>query len=77
MQVFQVFGELKDVTVESQQGYALVTFHDIMAAYFAQQALNNYYLSKYQANLQVKWVQNNLSPTNQSSGTTGTQQSRP
>lgn len=49
MQVFKVFGEIREVSVEPQQGYALVTFMDIVAAFFAQQSLNNFYLSKYNA----------------------------
>ena len=63
--MFKVFGEIKDVSVEPQQGFALVTFEDIVSAFFAQQSLNNYYLSKYNANLQVKWI-NNSPPSNSS-----------
>lgn len=54
------------MTIEPQQGFALVAFQDIVSAFFAQQSLNNYYLSKYNANLQVKWINNNSnSPTAQ------------
>jgi len=42
--------------VEPSQGYALVKFADIVAAFMAQQSLNNFYLSKYNASLAVKWV---------------------
>lgn len=55
LQVFKVFGEIKEVSVEQYSGYALVTFADIVSAFFAQQSLNNFYLSKYNAQLQVKW----------------------
>lgn len=44
------------MTVEPSQGYALVKFADIVAAFMAQQSLNNFYLSKYNASLAVKWV---------------------
>jgi RNA recognition motif. (a.k.a. RRM, RBD, or RNP domain) len=54
--VFKVFGEVSEVTVEPTQGYALVQFRDIVAAFMAQQSLNNFYLSKYNASLSVKWV---------------------
>lgn len=37
-------------------GYALVQFTDIVAAFMAQQSLNNFYLNKYNASLSVKWV---------------------
>lgn len=42
--------------MEPSQGYALVQFTDIVAAFLAQQALNNFYLNKYSATLCVKWV---------------------
>lgn len=35
LQVFKIFGELKEVVIELVQGYALVTFSDIMSAFFA------------------------------------------
>ena len=44
------------MTVDPSQGYALVQFSDILAAFLAQQALNNFYLNKYNATLSVKWV---------------------
>lgn len=56
LQVFKVFGEITEVTVEPVQGYALVQFADIVAAFMAQQSLNNFYLNKYNASLSVKWV---------------------
>ena len=59
--MFKVFGEIKEVIVEPSQGFALVAFQDIVSAFFAQQSLNNYYLSKYNANLHVKWMNNNQS----------------
>ena len=31
-------------------------FSDILAAFLAQQALNNFFLNKYNATLSVKWV---------------------
>jgi hypothetical protein len=42
--------------VEAQQGYALITFSDILSAFFAQQSLNNFFLNKYHATLSVKWI---------------------
>ena len=48
-QVFKVFGEIREVSVEALLGYALVTFVDIVAAFFAQQSLDNFYLAKYNA----------------------------
>lgn len=51
-----MFGEIREVTVEAQQGFALVQFSDIVAAFFAQQSLNNFYLNKYNASLSVKWL---------------------
>lgn len=33
-------------------------FTDIVAAFMAQQSLNNFYLTKYNASLSVKWVIN-------------------
>mmetsp|Transcript_40591 Transcript_40591/g.39171 ORF Transcript_40591/g.39171 Transcript_40591/m.39171 type:complete len:84 (+) Transcript_40591:323-574(+) len=65
--VFKVFGEIKEVTVEPQQGFALVAFQDIVSAFFAQQSLNNYYLSKYNANLHVKWMHTNVMSQNMTS----------
>lgn len=47
---------MSDVTVEATQGYALIQFGDIVSAFMAQQSLNNFYLSKYNASLSVKWV---------------------
>jgi hypothetical protein len=47
---------VSDVQVESTLGYALVQFTDIVAAFMAQQSLNNFYLNKYNASLSVKWV---------------------
>ena len=51
-----MFGEIYEVKVEPSLGYALVQFTDIVAAFMAQQSLNNFYLNKYNASLQVKWV---------------------
>ena len=51
-----MFGELKQVQVFDQDEYALITFKDFISAFFAQQSLNNYFLSKYNATLVVKWI---------------------
>lgn len=51
-----MFGELDTVRVFSEEQYALITFKDIMCAFYAQQSLNNIYLKKYNVNLLVKWI---------------------
>jgi len=51
-----MFGELENVKVFSEEQYALITFKDIMCAFYAQQSLNNIYLKKYNVNLLVKWI---------------------
>ncbi len=62
-----MFGEIKEVNVDSNYGYATVTFDDIVAAFFAQQSLNNFYLSKYNAQLSVKWLTQKPTSTDPSS----------
>jgi hypothetical protein len=51
-----MFGELKKVQVFDEEEFALITFSDFISAFFAQQSLNNYFLSKYNATLVVKWI---------------------
>ena len=51
-----MFGELKKVQVFGEEEFALITFSDFISAFFAQQSLNNYFLSKYNATLVVKWI---------------------
>jgi hypothetical protein len=51
-----MFGELENVRVFTDEQYALITFKDIMCAFYAQQSLNNIYLKKYNVNLLVKWI---------------------
>ena len=34
----------------------MIKFADIVAAFLAQQSLNNFYLTKYNASLSVKWL---------------------
>lgn len=47
--VFRMFGELKSVTLNDDEEYALITFQDFISAFFAQQSFNNHYLHKYNA----------------------------
>ena len=51
-----MFGELKQVQVFDEEEFALITFKYFISAFFAQQSLNNYFLSKYNATLVVKWI---------------------
>jgi hypothetical protein len=44
-----MFGELKSVTLNDDEEYALITFKDFISAFFAQQSFNNHYLHKYNA----------------------------
>lgn len=58
-----MFGELKSVTLNDDEEYALITFKDFISAFFAQQSFNNHYLHKYNAVLNVKWIPKPAVPT--------------
>ena len=51
-----MFGELVSVQLFNEEEYALITYKDIISAFFAQQSLNNYYLNKHNVHLMVRWI---------------------
>ncbi len=54
--LFSTFGPVESVTVlPTQRNIALVSFKDIVSAYFAQQTLHLHCVQAYQARLSVKW----------------------
>jgi len=56
LKTFSVFGSVTDAIVNNQEGFALVTFNNAVGAFFAQQSLDNYQLTKLGSTLKVKWV---------------------
>ncbi len=55
--LFSAFGPVESIVVSPhQRATAMVLFKDIVSAYLAQQALNNYYVPAYSSRLLVKWA---------------------
>lgn len=56
IQVFSMFGEILSVDIYDEEEFAIISFKNILNAYFAQQSMDSYFLKNHNAKLSVKWI---------------------
>jgi len=62
--LFSTFGPVESIVIQpSQKTSAVILFKDLVSAYLALQALNNYYVPTYNARLNLKWMMADDAPT--------------